>query len=153
ILGMGDVLSLIEKAEEAADEKQAEEMLKKLSRDEFTLQDFLDQLKQIRKLGPLDQILSMLPQVGAFKGLDQVKVDEKQLSHLEAIIGSMTPKERAQYKLIDGSRRRRIAKGSGRPVSEINRLLKQYVQMRKMMKKLGGGMLGKRMSKMGWPFG
>jgi len=153
ILGMGDVLSLIEKAEEVADEKQAEEMLKKLSRDEFTLQDFLDQLKQIRKLGPLDQILSMLPQMGAFKGLDQVKVDEKQLSHLEAIICSMTPKERAQYKLIDGSRRKRISRGSGRPVSEINRLLKQYVQMRKMMKKMGGGMLGKRMSKMGWPFG
>jgi len=152
ILGMGDVLSLIEKAEEAADEKQTREMLEKFSRDEFTLQDFLDQLKQIRKLGPLDQILGMLPQIGAFKGLDQVSVDEKQLSHLEAIIHSMTPKERAQYKLIDGSRRRRIALGSGRPVSEVNRLLKQYVQMRKMMKKMGGGILGKRMSKLAWPF-
>jgi signal recognition particle subunit SRP54 len=152
ILGMGDVLSLIEKAEEAADEEQAREMLEKFSRDEFTLQDFLDQLKQIRKLGPLDQILGMLPQIGAFKGLDQVNVDEKQLSHVEAIIHSMTPRERVQYKLIDGSRRRRIALGSGRPVSEVNRLLKQYVQMRKMMKKMGGGMLGKRMPKLAWPF-
>jgi signal recognition particle subunit SRP54 len=153
ILGMGDVLSLIERAEEAADEEQAQKLLEKMTRDEFTLQDFLDQLKQVRKLGPLDQILGMLPQMGAFKGLDQVKVDEKQLSHLEAIIQSMTPKERTHYKLIDGSRRRRIAKGSGRPVADVNRLLKQYVQMRKMMKKMGSGLLGKRTSKMGWPFG
>ena len=151
ILGMGDVLTLIEKAEEAADEEQAREMLEKLGRDEFTLQDFLDQLKQLRKLGPLDQLLGMLPQMGALKGLDQVNVDEKQLAHLEAIICSMTPRERAQYKLIDGSRRRRIARGSGRPVSEVNRLLKQYVQMRKMMKKMTGGMLGKRLPKLSWP--
>jgi signal recognition particle subunit SRP54 len=149
---MGDVLSLIEKAEEAADEDQARELLEKFSRDQFTLQDFLDQLKQIRKLGPLDQILGMLPQLGAFKGLNQVNVDEKQISHLEAIIYSMTPKERAQHKLIDGSRRKRIARGSGRPVSEVNRLLKQYVQMRRMMKKMGGGKLGKQMSRLGWPF-
>jgi signal recognition particle subunit SRP54 len=152
ILGMGDVLSLIEKAEEVADEEEAQRMLEKFSRDEFTLQDFLDQLKQIRKLGPLDQILGMLPQIGALKGLDQVNIDEKQLSHVEAIILSMTPEERNHYKMINGSRRRRIAQGSGRTVSEVNRLLKQYVQMRKMMKKMGGSRLGKRMSRMGWPF-
>ncbi len=146
ILGMGDVLSLIERAEAAADEEQTLKMLERISRDEFTLQDFLDQLKQVRRLGPLDQILGMLPQLGAFKGLGQIKVEEKQLSHLEAIIYSMTPKERAQSKLIDGSRRKRIAQGSGRPVSEVNRLLKQYVQMRKMMKKMRG-------TKRGWPFG
>jgi len=125
ILGMGDVLSLIEKAEEVADEEEAQRMLEKFSRDEFTLQDFLDQLKQIRKLGPLDQILGMLPQIGALKGLDQINIDEKQLSHVEAIILSMTPEERNHYKMINGSRRRRIAQGSGRPVSEVNRLLKQ----------------------------
>ena len=116
ILGMGDVLSLIERAEEAADEDQAEAMLKKIRRDEFNLEDFRDQLKQIRKLGPLEQVMGMLPQMGPLKGLDQVNIDEKQLTHLEAIINSMTPKERAHYKLINGSRRKRIARGSGRPV-------------------------------------
>jgi signal recognition particle subunit SRP54 len=152
ILGMGDVLTLIEKAEEAADEEQARAMLEKLTRDEFTLQDFLDQLRQIRKLGPLDQLLNMLPQMGALKGLNQVNVDEKQLSHLEAIIYSMTPKERANYRVIDGSRRRRIARGSGRPVSEVNRLLKQYTQMRKMMKRMGGKIGGMSLPKLGLPF-
>jgi signal recognition particle subunit SRP54 len=150
ILGMGDVLTLIEKAEETADEEQAMEMLRKLRRDEFSLDDFRDQLRQIRKLGPLDQLLGMLPQVGALKGLGNVQVDEKQLVHVEAIINSMTPQERMHYKLINGSRRRRIALGSGRPVSEVNRLLKQYIQMRKMMKKLNKGLLGKNLPKFGW---
>lgn len=150
ILGMGDVLTLIEKAEQASDEEQARQMMQKLQRDEFSLEDFRDQLRQLRKLGPLDQILGMLPQMGPLKGLDKINVDEKQLAHVEAIINSMTPEERVKYKIINGSRRKRIALGSGRPVSEVNRLLKQYIQMRKMMKKMSKGFLGKRLPKFGW---
>jgi len=152
ILGMGDVLSLIEKAETAVDEESAQQMLEKIRRDDFTLDDFRDQLRQIRKLGPLEQLLGMLPQVGPFKGLDKVKVDEKQLAHIEAIINSMTPQERAQYKIINGSRRKRIAQGSGRPVSEVNRLLKQYIQTRKMMKQMSKGFFGKKLPKLNFPF-
>jgi signal recognition particle subunit SRP54 len=152
ILGMGDVLGLIERAEEAVDEAQAEAMIKKLRRDEFTLDDFRDQLRQVRKLGPLQQVLGMLPQTGPFKGLDKVQVDEKQLLHVEAIINSMTPRERANYKIIDGSRRRRISRGCGRPVSEVNRLLKQYMQARKMMKQMSQGFLGKKLPKLNFPF-
>jgi signal recognition particle subunit SRP54 len=152
ILGMGDVLGLIERAEEAVDEAQAEAMIKKLRRDEFTLDDFRDQLRQVRKLGPLQQVLGMLPQTGPFKGLDKVQVDEKQLLHVEAIINSMTPRERANYKIIDGSRRKRISRGCGRPVSEINRLLKQYMQARKMMKQMSQGFLGKKLPKLNFPF-
>ncbi len=143
ILGMGDVLSLIEKAEETVDEENAQRMLEKLQRNEFTLEDFRDQLKQIRKMGPLEEILGMLPQMGAMKGLGNLQVDEKELSHLEAIINSMTPRERAHAKLINGSRRKRIALGSGRPVSEVNRLLRQYADMRKMMKRMSKGLMGK----------
>lgn len=142
ILGMGDVLSLIEKAEEAVDEEDAQRMLAKIQRDEFTLDDFRNQLRQIRKLGPLENILKMLPQMGPLKGLDKLKVDEKELTHVEAIINSMTPRERVHYKIINGSRRKRIAQGSGRPVSEVNRLLKQYMQARKMMKQVSKGFLG-----------
>jgi signal recognition particle subunit SRP54 len=151
ILGMGDVLSLIEKAEETVDEENAELMLEKLRRDQFTLEDFRDQLRQVRRLGPLEQIMGMLPQVGPFKGMDKLKVDEKQLGHVEAIINSMTPRERENYKIIDGSRRKRIAQGSGRPVYEVNRLLKQYMQARKMMKRVGKGFMGKRLPKLNFP--
>ncbi|MFB3906662.1 MAG: signal recognition particle protein [Acidobacteriota bacterium] len=151
ILGMGDVLSLIEKAEEVADEKEAEKMLEKLRRDQFTLEDFRDQLRQIRRLGPLENILGLLPQMGPFKGLNKLKVDEKQLLHVEAIINSMTVRERTNYKIIDGSRRKRIAKGSGRPISEVNRLLKQYMQARKMMKQVGKGFMGNRLPKLNFP--
>lgn len=152
ILGMGDVLTLIEKAEQSVDEEQAEEMLKKIRKNQFTLEDFRDQLRQIRKLGPLEQVLGMLPQMGAFKGLDKMQIDEKQLSHVEAIINSMTPRERSNYKILNGSRRKRIAQGSGRPVSEVNRLIKQYIQARKMMKQMSKGFMGKKLSKMGFPF-
>jgi len=147
---MGDVLTLIEKAEGVADEEQARVVLDKIRRDEFTLGDFRDQLRQIRKLGPLEQVLGMLPQIGPLRGLDKVKIDEKQFAHLEAIINSMTPKERASYKVINGSRRKRIAKGSGRPVSEVNRLVKQFIQTRKMMKSVSKGFLGKKLPKLGW---
>ncbi len=151
ILGMGDVIGLIEKAEAVVDEQQAEEMIRRIRRDEFTLEDFLQQLRQLRRLGPLEKVLEMLPRAGPLKNLDQLKVDEKELSHLEAIINSMTPRERVRYKLIDGSRRRRIAQGSGRPVSEVNRLLKQYMQARKMMKKMSKGFLGKKLPKFDFP--
>ncbi len=150
ILGMGDVLSLIEKAEEISDEEQAKEMLDKLRRNEFSLEDFRAQLKQIRRLGPLDQIIGMLPKMGPLKGLGDVNIDEKQFAHLEAIINSMTARERLNYKILNGSRRKRIAMGSGRPVSEVNRLIKQYVQTRKMMQKFSKGSRGMKMPGINW---
>jgi signal recognition particle subunit SRP54 len=139
ILGMGDVLSLIEKAEDSVDQEQAAELAEKLRKNEFTLEDFRDQLKQVRKMGPLEQILGMLPNLGPLRGLNQLKVDEKELIHIEAIIDSMTDRERHNHQIINGSRKKRIARGSGRPVAEINRLLKQYVEMRKMMRSLSRG--------------
>ena len=148
ILGMGDVLSLIEKAEKAVDEQQAVEMAEKLRKDEFTLEDFRDQLRQIRKLGPLDQILGMLPNMGPMRGLNSLKVDEKELVHIEAIIDSMTPRERRNHQILNGNRRKRIARGSGRPVQEINRLLKQYLEARKMMKSLSRGVMPRLMKGM-----
>ncbi len=151
ILGMGDVLSLIEKAEESVDRAQAEELAEKIRKDSFTLDDFQDQLKQIRKMGPLDQILGMLPNMGPLRGMNQLNVDEKELIHIEAIISSMTPKERHNHQIINGSRRKRIAKGSGRPVQEINRLLKQYVETRKMMKSLNKGIMPKLLRGMKFP--
>jgi len=151
ILGMGDVLSLIEKAEENVDREHAEELAEKIRKNEFTLEDFQDQLRQIRKMGPLDQILGMLPNMGPLRGLNQVKVDEKELIHIEAIISSMTPRERSHHQIINGSRRKRIARGSGRPVQEINRLLKQYVEMRKMMKSLSKGIMPRLMRGMKLP--
>jgi signal recognition particle subunit SRP54 len=148
ILGMGDVLSLIEKAEKAVDEQQAVEMAEKLRKDEFTLEDFRDQLRQLRKLGPLEQILGMLPNMGPMRGLNAMKVDEKELIHIEAIIDSMTPQERENHQILNGSRRKRIARGSGRPVQEINRLLKQYLETRKMMKSLSRGVMPRLMKGM-----
>jgi signal recognition particle subunit SRP54 len=141
ILGMGDVLSLIEKAEDTVDREQAAELADKIRKDEFTLEDFRDQLKQVRQLGPLDQILGMLPNIGPMRGLNQVKVDEKELIHIEAIINSMTARERRNHQILNGSRKKRIARGSGRPVMEINQLLKQYVEARKMMRSLSRGIM------------
>jgi len=152
ILGMGDILSFIEKAEEAIDKKQAVEMQRKLIENEFTLEDFRDQLKQLRKLGPLESMLSMMPQVGMMKDLKNVKVDEKEITRVVAIIDSMTPRERANHMIINGSRRRRIAQGSGTSVQEVNQLLKQYGQARKVMKSLSGGLMGKKMGKFKLPF-
>jgi signal recognition particle subunit SRP54 len=153
ILGMGDMLSFIEKAEQAIDQKQAVEMQRKLIENEFSLDDFKDQLKQLRKLGPLEGMLNMMPKVGMLKELQNVKVDEKEITHVVAIIDSMTPKERNNHMLINGSRRRRIAMGSGTTVQEVNQLLKQYGQAKKMMKSFSGGMLGKKLGKMKMPFG
>jgi len=152
ILGMGDVLSLIEKVEQNIDQRQAEEMQRKLIENEFTLEDFRDQLRQLRKLGPLEGMLSMMPKVGILKELKDVKVDENEITRTVAIIDSMTPKERNNHMLINGSRRRRIAMGSGTSVQEVNNLLKQYGQARKMMKTFSGGMLGKKLGKMKFPF-
>jgi signal recognition particle subunit SRP54 len=151
IMGMGDILSLIEKAEEVVDKKKAAELQEKMLSDSFTLDDFRDQLKQIRKLGALDQILSMLPSIGPFKDLQKVKVDEKELVRVEAIINSMTPKERRNHQIINGSRRKRIAKGSGTTVQQVNQLLKQYAQTRKMMKGMKNSLFGKRFKGMKLP--
>ncbi|HLH37918.1 MAG TPA: signal recognition particle protein [Bryobacteraceae bacterium] len=155
ILGMGDVLSLIEKVEETIDQKQAEEMQRKLLEDDFTLSDFRDQIRQLRKLGPLESLIGMMPQIGPIKDLKNMKVDEKEITRLVAIIDSMTPKERANHMIINGARRRRIARGSGTTVQEVNNLLKQYSQARKMMKSFtgGGGFLGKRLGKLKLPMG
>jgi signal recognition particle subunit SRP54 len=140
VLGMGDVLSLIEKAEEAVSVEDAEKLERKIRQDEFTLEDFRDQLRTIKKMGPLEQILGMLPGMGGLKEMTAARgqVDDKQLGRVEAIINGMTPKERRNHQLINGSRRKRIAKGSGTSVEEVNRLLKQFVQMKKMLKQLGG---------------
>jgi signal recognition particle subunit SRP54 len=157
ILGMGDILSLIEKASEQIDQKKAVEMQRKLIENDFTLEDFRDQLKQVRKLGPLSNLLDMMPKVGPMKQLKDVKVDEKEISRVVAIIDSMTPKERSNHMIINGTRRRRIARGSGTSVQDVNNLLKQYTEMRKMMKSISGGFMGKKMGKMklppGFPFG
>src|SRR5438445_9358361 len=138
VLGMGDVLSLIEKAEAAIDVADAEKLEAKIRSNEFTLEDFRDQLRTIKKMGPFEQILGMLPGMGNIKALADQKPDEKQLTRTEAIIDSMTPDERRRQHIINGSRRKRIAKGSGTSVEEVNRLLKQFVQMQKMLKQLGG---------------
>jgi signal recognition particle subunit SRP54 len=137
IIGMGDMLSLIEKAEKETDIKQAEALAKKLQRDEFTLEDFKKQIEQVKKMGSLSHILKDLPSVGVFKNINKISIDDKKVHYFEAIINSMTPSERNNPKIINGSRRRRIATGSGRPVSEVNQLLKQFFDMKKMMKKAG----------------
>jgi len=141
ILGMGDILSLIERAEEAISAEKAKELEKKLREESFTLADFKDQLQQVRSMGSLDQILSMLPGMGGVKNL---RVDEKEFVRIEAIINSMTPSERESPSMIDGSRRRRIAQGSGTQIQDVNRLLKQFAETRKLMKRLmQGGKKGK----------
>ena len=138
ILGMGDVLTLIEKAEKTIDEKKARELQRKLREDDFTLEDFRDQLRQIRKMGSLEQIMGMLPKVGPFANLPKdAEVDEGRLKSVEAIINSMTAAERADHNLIDGKRRKRIARGSGTSVQEVNQVLKQYADMRRMLKQYG----------------
>src|SRR4051794_40216012 len=137
ILGMGDVLTLVEKAEQQFDEDQAAELERKIRKEQFTLDDFLDQLKQIRKMGPLSGLLKMIPGVGSQLG--NVKVDDRELDRLQAIITSMTPEERANPQILNGSRRRRIARGSGTSVQAVNQLVKQFGQMKKMMRQLQQG--------------
>jgi signal recognition particle subunit SRP54 len=135
ILGLGDILSLIEKAEAEADVREAEELARRIRKQEFTLDDFKKQIAQMKKMGSMTEILGHLPQVGPFKGLGKVQVDDRRVLQFEAIINSMTPQERENPRILDGSRRRRIARGSGRSVAEVNQLVKQFLEMRKMMKK------------------
>jgi signal recognition particle subunit SRP54 len=143
ILGMGDVLTLIEKAQDVVDEKKAAELEKKLRKSQFTLEDFRDQMVQVRKMGSIGDIMKMIPGMGKLKQMKNMDVDENEFVRIEAIINSMTPRERQQHSIINGSRRKRIAKGSGTRVQDVNRLLKNYTQMLKMLKKLNkGGMNG-----------
>ena len=138
ILGMGDILSLIERAELAVDKKAAIELERKLRKDEFTLEDFRDQLRQVRKMGPLEQLVDMLPKVGPLQNLPKdASVDEGKLKQVEAIINSMTNQERRDHNVIDGKRRKRIARGSGTSVQDVNQVIKQFMQMRTMMKQYG----------------
>ena len=139
ILGMGDVLSLIEKAQEVVDQKQAVELQKKLRKSQFTLDDFRDQLTQVRKMGSLSDILKMIPGMGKVKHLKNLEIDDREFVRIEAIINSMTPQERRQHGIINGSRRKRIALGSGTRIQDVNALLKNYTQMLKMLKKFNQG--------------
>ncbi len=143
ILGMGDVLSMIEKAQEVVDAKEAAALEKKLRKNQFTLEDFRDQMAQVRKMGSLSDLMGMIPGMGKLKQMKNFEVDDRQLVRIEAIINSMTPYERRRHSIINGSRRKRIAKGSGTTVQDVNQLLKNYTQVMKMMKKLNkGGMRG-----------
>ena len=154
ILGMGDILSLIEKAEQHVDKRKAQEIATKaLAGDGFSLEDFRDQLRQVKKMGSLQSLMGMLPSIGPFSGLQKAadKVDEKQINRVEAIINSMTQHERLHHEVINGSRRKRIARGSGTTVQEVNNLLRQYVQMRKMFKQMGKGSFARRMAGMKLP--
>ncbi|HDU0055483.1 TPA: signal recognition particle protein [Listeria monocytogenes] len=144
ILGMGDVLSLIEKAQTDVDTEKMKAMEQKMKDNSMTLDDFLEQLQQVKQMGPLDELLKMMPGANKMKGLDNMNVDDKQLGHIEAIIKSMTKNEKDNPDIINASRRKRIARGSGRPVQEINRLLKQFAEMKKMMKQMTGGGKGKK---------
>lgn len=150
ILGMGDVLSLIEKAQTEVDESKAKELEEKIRTQSFTFDDFIEQLQQVKKMGPLDEILKMLPGAGKIKGLENAKVDEKQMGRVEAIIYSMTPHEKTHPETINGSRKKRIAKGSGTSIQEVNRLLKQFEDMKKMMKQMSS-MQQKGKKKMNFP--
>jgi signal recognition particle subunit SRP54 len=142
ILGMGDVMSLIEKAEEVSDQREAKDLERKIRRQEFTLEDFLQQMRQVRRMGPLTNVLGLMPGMGkAMRQLRQVNMDERELDRVEAIILSMTPAERARPDTIDGSRRRRIARGSGTTVQAVNQLVKQFAQMRKLMARLAKGQM------------
>jgi signal recognition particle subunit SRP54 len=153
ILGMGDVLSLIEKAHESIDRDKAAELERKMRKAEFTFEDFLDQMEQVKKLGPLDQLLDMLPGANKIKGLKDAQVDERRMARVEAIVKSMTTEEKRNPDLLNASRRKRIAAGSGNSIQEVNRLIKQFEDMQKMMKQfsgmMGGGNMKKMMKKMG----
>ena len=144
ILGMGDVLSLIEKAQSNVDQEKAKELEKKFRTQTFTFDDFLEQLGQVRNMGPLDDLIKMLPGVNKMKGLNNISIDEKQLGHVEAIIQSMTKAEKDHPEIINASRRKRIAKGSGTSIQEVNRLLKQFDEMKKMMKQMTSMQKGKK---------
>lgn len=152
ILGMGDVLSLIEKAQGTVDEKKAKELEEKMRSASFTFDDFLEQMGQVRNMGPLEDLLGMIPGANKMKGLKNAQIDEKQLAHVEAIIQSMTSQERQDPSIMNASRKKRIARGSGTSVSEVNRLLKQFDEMKKMMKQMTSMQKGKKKKGMNFPF-
>ncbi|MFO7814297.1 MAG: signal recognition particle protein [Halanaerobiales bacterium] len=155
ILGMGDMLSLIEKAEESIDKEKAKKLEERLKNNQFTFDDFLDQLEQLRNMGPMEEIMGMIPGMSGAKQLKNLQVDEEQLDHIEAIINSMTKEEKTDPSIINGSRRKRIAEGSGTSIQKVNRLLKQYRETKKMIKKFnsgkGKGLMG-NMGNMNLPF-
>ena len=148
ILGMGDILTLVEQAKDRIDEKEAEGMARRLVKNQFSLEDMRSQMQQIQKLGSMQKILGMLPGMGQFKQQLETAVTDKRVKHLEAILNSMTPKERQNHNLLDGKRKRRIAAGSGRPVHEVNQLLKQFLEMKKMMSQMNNPSFLKRMQNM-----
>jgi signal recognition particle subunit SRP54 len=149
VIGMGDVLTLIERAERELDQEETQRLADRMANRQMTLEDLRDQMRQLRKLGSMSQILEMLPKVGPLRGLDNLKVDDKQLQRVEAIINSMTPVERRKPQVLDGSRKKRIARGSGTEVQEINQLLRQYQQMQKMLKGSQGKLLRKALGRRG----
>ncbi|MET3575266.1 signal recognition particle protein [Bhargavaea ullalensis] len=151
ILGMGDVMSLIEKAQAGVDEEKAKELEQKFREQSFTFDDFLEQLEQVKKMGPLDELLKMLPGAGKIKGLENAKVDEGQMGRVEAVIKSMTTAEKTNPEIINSSRKKRIARGSGTSIQEVNRLLKQFEEMKKMMKQMSNMQQGKGRKKMKLP--
>jgi signal recognition particle subunit SRP54 len=145
ILGMGDVMTLVERAQEHFDEKQAAKMAEKLRKNSFTLQDMLDQMEQVRKMGPMGQIMEMIPGMGGYAKQAQESVDRGDMRRAEAIIKSMTPIERNDPNVLNAGRRRRIAQGSGTRLQDVNQLIKQFTELQKVMKQFSGGRLGKRM--------
>jgi signal recognition particle subunit SRP54 len=145
ILGMGDVLTLVERAQEHYDEKEAARMAEKLRKNSFTLEDMLDQMEQVRKMGPMGQIMEMIPGLGGVAKEAQAAVDRGDLRRVEAIIRSMTPDERREPTILNAGRRRRIAQGSGTRLQDVNQLVKQFGELKKMMKQMTGGRLGRRM--------
>jgi signal recognition particle subunit SRP54 len=151
ILGMGDVLTLVERAQEAFDAKEAEKMAEKLKKNSFTLEDFLEQMQQIKKMGPLGGLLGMIPGLGGAAKEAEAAIERGELKRTEAIIRSMTPDERRDPNILNASRRRRIARGSGTSLPEVNRLIKQFAEMQRMMRQLSGAQGGKRLP--GMPFG
>src|SRR5699024_3218847 len=152
ILGLGDVLSLIEKAETKIDEKQAKEMQEKMRTASFTFDDFLEQMGQVKEMCPLDELIGMITGANKMKGMKNAQIDDKQIVQIEAIIKSMTKDERKEPTLMNASRKRRIAKGSGTSVSQVNRLLKQFNDMQKMMKQMMNSQKGKKGKGMNFPF-
>jgi signal recognition particle subunit SRP54 len=148
ILGMGDVMTLVERAQEHYDEKQAAAMAEKLRKNSFTLEDMLDQMEQVRKMGPMGQIIEMIPGMGGMAKQAQESVDRGDLKRVEAIIRSMTPAERREPGILNAARRRRIARGSGTRLQDVNQLVKQFGELQKVMKQMSGGKLGRRMSGM-----
>lgn len=150
ILGMGDILTLVEKAQDKFDQSQAREMERKIRQQEFTLDDFLQQMQQVRSMGPLEDLLGMIPGMGKHVRSMQGEIDERELSHVEAIIKSMTPAERRNPQILNGSRKKRVARGSGTRVQDVNRLLKQFEDARKLMKQLTD-LTGKKGKRAGFP--